>query len=361
MTQLSTNEIITTIGPSSADVDILNKLKSAGATSFRINLSHSDDSDLLKYLTLFSKTSVLPSIDTQGAQVRIDSDPKKELYERGQTLVIKSSNAPSTLDCDFSINHPELFHQISVDDLIRIDFEGMTVKVVSIGKESWSASCLVLTSGRALRNKALDVLGKPTLLDPLTDFDKRAIIISLEHNISEIYLSFVNKASDVLQLKEFLLAQGCVNYPRIISKIESELGIINLESIIRESDAILVDRGDLSREISISKVPIATRSILSTCRLHNTPCFIATNVLDSMINLDLPSRAEISDLFHLFEQGTSGIVLAAEVAIGKNPVECVQVVRYINQIYKAQSNSLLGVISSSQLLEALPEPLRHWL
>ena len=156
------------------------------------------------------------------------------------------------------------------------------------------------------------------MLDALTPFDIHAITKCAPLGLDCLYLSFTNTVDDILEVKN-LLKKTCKGKqsPKIIAKIESRLGIANLEKIILEVDGILIDRGDLSREISISRIPIATNAIINLCNENNVPCFVATNVLDSMLSNPLPSRAEISDLYNLYKIGVSGIVLAAEVAIGE--------------------------------------------
>ena len=149
--------------------------------------------------------------------------------------------------------------------------------------------------------------------------------------------------------------------PKIISKIESREGLANIDEIIPLSDGILIDRGDLSREISISRIPIATKAILNKCIKHDTPCYVASNVLDSMITSSLPSRAEISDLYNLYDGGVSGIVLSAEVSIGKNPKDSVHIVRHMHKMYKAQKDSLLALLPKSEMLGDLPNNLKEWL
>ena len=129
---------------------------------------------------------------------------------------------------------------------------------------------------------------------------------------------------------------------KLISKIETSLGLKNVCEIAKLSDAILIDRGDLSREISIPLVPIATNKIISSCCEIGKPVYVATNVLDSMMSSKIPSRAEVSDIFNLLSQGVTGIVLAAEVAIGYNPVESVALLSHLVKIFENHEKGLLG-------------------
>ena len=133
-----------------------------------------------------------------------------------------------------------------------------------------------------------------------------------------------------------------------LRKNRVKMGIYNIETILPKVDGILIDRGDLSREISISYIPVATHSLIALCHKYDKPCFIATNILDSMMTSTLPSRAEVSDLYNLYSMGVGGIVLASEVAIGNNPIDSVRVVKYIHDVYRSASNSLLAFVPSVQ-------------
>ena len=181
--------------------------------------------------------------------------------------------------------------------------------------------------------------------------------------LKSIYLSFTSSQSDILCLRSLLdsLPIEPNVRPRIIAKIESRLGLLNLRDIASCVDGILIDRGDLSREISISRIPLATKAILDVCKSIDTPCFVATNILDSMMVNDLPSRAEISDLFNLYVSGASGIVLAAEAAIGKNPVPSVQVVKHMSKVYQSSVDGTLGFMTGKMFNSSLTDPLLSWL
>ena len=146
----------------------------------------------------------------------------------------------------------------------------------------------------------------------------------------------------------------------IVAKIETINGLRNLEQICLESDAILVDRGDLSREISISMVPIATSSVLETCKALNKRCYVATNILESMMISKIPSRAEISDIYNLMTLGAGGIVLAAEAAIGSNPVESLYVVKHMRKLFELNQRRLLGIIKND-VDPNIHHSLRNWL
>ena len=327
-------KIIVTIGPNSISNDILNKLKTAGASSFRINLSHSNDDELEKYFNLMEQASITPSIDTQGAQLRIDRISIKDKIQKGNALIIKFDHKEGEKengeDKDKDIiwfNHPEVSRQFQVGDILKLDFDGLLIELTAKLKDNcWEAQCIA--EGSITINRAVDVKGKSLELNPLTEFDIRAIAYASKKGCKEIYASFISSQKDVM-----LVRSKIANDIKIISKIETARGVANAAEIIESSDAILIDRGDLSREISISAVPIAVESVIKIAKSLDKPVYIATNILDSMMRSKLPSRAEISDIYTLLRSEVNGLVLAAEVAIGNNPVESTALVEYLIRLY----------------------------
>ena len=356
------HEIIITVGPSSISHEIIHQLRKSGAHDYRINLSHSNPKSLQLYSDALSSAGVSYSIDTQGAQLRISKIVGSDQFCKGDQLKIFSDESISNYS-GFALNHAEFFQQAHPGDILKVDFDGLTLRLDHIDKLESVASCTVLRSGPLTLNRAVDIQGKPMHLDCLTKFDKQAISKYCNKGIKSIYLSFAKSYNDI-QICQQLIDEACTDKtikPRLIAKIESRQGILNLREIAHSVDGILIDRGDLSREISISRIPLATKAILDVCLKLKTPCFVATNILDSMMSNQLPSRAEISDLFNLFSSGVSGIVLAAEVAIGKHPVESVQVVTHMSKIYQADLDQTLPFLPGSDLFSKLNGPLGSWL
>ncbi|WP_115071197.1 pyruvate kinase [Synechococcus sp. UW179B] len=358
------NKIITTIGPSTASTQQVKLLRDAGASSFRINLSHSNEESLDSYIDFISKADVLPSIDTQGAQLRVFGHPRKSFYSKGEQILVGFDNSNHLSDFEIVFNHCEVLDQIAEGDCIKIDFCGLILKVLKISHESYSFVAEVANDGKVTPNCSVDIIDKSIKLDAFTSFDLYAIKNSIVKGIESIYVSFTNCGDDIKFLRRLINEQKPLSFPHdptIIAKIESRQGINNLESILPLVDGILIDRGDLSREVSISRIPLATKAILQKCTSYDVPCYVATNVLDSMITSPLPSRAEISDLFNMYENNVSGIVLAAEVAIGKYPVDCVHVVKYIHSIFSANNDGFLSVLPHSYTIHNMPQHLAAWL
>lgn len=351
-------KIIVTIGPGSNSQTILKELVELGhINTFRLNLSHLEMSDLEDKVSLFKANGITPALDTQGAQLRVSHSYENGLtVQIGQEIVLSGNKLPIENQARHLIsNHPEVLQQLSIGDELKIDFDGAVCKVVSINEES--VSLKTVHGGNILQNRAVDVTGKNLKLNPLTLFDKMALGKSAEWGVEEVFLSFANRLSDVKECRNLIS-----NETKLISKIESINGIKNLREIAENSDAILIDRGDLSREVGIGRLPLVVKSIVSIGKECNTPIYVATNILDTMIKEVLPSRAEVSDLYSLLEMGISGIVLAAEVAIGKHPIESVQLVDFIRRmhLYNTDGFTIIPDLVSS-LKQNMNEPLKTWL
>lgn len=353
-------KIISTVGPTSSSQKTMQQLQRAGSTSLRINLSHSNKDSLKKILAIFEKANIKPAIDTQGAQLRIHEIGDTQTLNRDDNITISSPLRFNRKKHTFSINHPEVISQLDEGDILKIDFGGAICKVISIAPSEEEIQLKVESSGEIILNRAIDAGSKRLQLEPFTSFDKEALALVKSSSPEEIYVSFCNSHHDIEQAKKIIEGIDTSWRPRLIAKIETIKGVSNLEEICNEADGILVDRGDLSREIKISRVPIVTSNIIEYCRQLGKECYIATNVLDSMIENQLPSRAEISDIYNLIEKGVSGIVLAAEVAIGKNPVECVRVVKYMHDVYQLNRKGIVEY-SEELLKKDFPESLAMWL
>ena len=146
--------------------------------------------------------------------------------------------------------------------------------------------------------------------------------------VKNFSLSFTNSAEDVKNVRDII-----GNNTNLISKIESIEGVLNLEEILPVVNQILIDRGDLSREVAIEKIPFIQRRIIAHAKSKNTPVFVATNLLESMIKVDSPTRAEVNDVASTLLMGASGLVLAAETAIGKHPISAVKMINSIIKQY----------------------------
>lgn len=331
-------KIISTIGPSSSSRDSLAGLRDAGVDVFRVNMSHASIEDIEKYWTLGTELGITIALDTEGAQIRTTSklqDPL-ELID-GDLLALRSFNSHAheseVANYALELNLLNLEEYLKVGDILRLDFNGALVQLVKHTETGFLCECV--GGGLVDKNKGVDLINRSIDLNDFTDKDITALKLSRELGISDIFISFCKSKRAIEYVRNFIPDSF------VTSKVESRASIHALEEICTYSDAILIDRGDLSREISILDIPFAQRGIIKMATLNNTPCYVATNVLDSLINGELPTRAELNDIVSTLEMGASGIVLAAETAIGCKPRLCVEIVRELMHKLNLYKSSLL--------------------
>lgn len=353
-------KIIVTVGPKSISSDILKKLIISGADKFRINLSHSDKESLSIYFKALLTNGINPCIDTQGAQLRVNYSSITTKPKVGDLFYIvfdKGKISPPNNGHFISLNHPESYDQIDINDILKVDFNGLALEIIEKDDQRKIIKSVVKASGDVLLNRAIDIQNKSIQLDTLTEFDKYAIEYALSNGCREIYASFISSAEEVSLIKDKVGESV-----KIISKIETARGLANVREIIDASDEILIDRGDLSREISIPGIPMAVFNVIRIAKEMGTPVNIATNVLDSMMISNIPSRAEISDIFSNLSAGATGIVLAAEVAIGDNPIKSTALLKYILNLFDNFQNGLHGIGSVQKPnIELIGKELYNWL
>ncbi len=316
-------KLIVTLGPSTKTEQDLCLLKDRGVDFVRINMSHSTISDLEHFIALAKKAGIPFVLDTEGSQIRTG-----ELSENSAAI---SEGAMVEIHRDAIIGDSERINlrpsaavdQLVPGDIIHIDFNSLILRVSNVTAlaSQGFVTATALSSGTLGRNKAVVVdsaLETPFRLPPLSEKDCRAIEIGLQEGVEYIAASFMRTEAFVVAVRE--ATQGRM---RIISKIECKDALQNLEPIIRASDYILIDRGDLSKEIPIEKIPLAQKTIMSLARSQGKGVFVATNLLESMVEKKQPTRAEAHDVIATILDGAHGLALSAETAIGKNPIACV--------------------------------------
>jgi pyruvate kinase len=309
--------IITTIGPSSLKENTIKEMEKWGADIFRINLSHTAIEDLKDVIDKLRAWTNKPiCLDTEGAQIRTGKYLKGEINLLTNSIVQIVMFDEIERETRLAI-YPIMPEKIlKVGDVLRIDFHSVIVQVIKIKDKVVLGR--VLEGGIVGSNKGIAIDRMP-YLPAFTEKDYSAIKIGKELGIAHYALSFAYRKEDIIWIREQF------NNPIfVISKIESYNALSNLKDIVRTTDAILIDRGDLSKEVPLQKVGVTQKYIINFANKFETPVYVATNLLDSMIEGLQPNRAEINDITSTLFNGASGLVLAAETAIGKHPVEVVR-------------------------------------
>ena len=314
-------KILSTLGPGSLNKETVQTLAKQGVNLFRINLSHTALDDVEGIISKIQSWTDTPvCLDSEGAQVRNGfMTGGSVVYQTGDSVRIHLEAIVGDKD-NISFTPESIFTQLNEGDEIRVDFDSVAFRITGKEKEYFIAH--VLQGGQVGSNKGA-VVSKPLQLDPITPKDQAAFEIGLSMGIKNFALSFTHCSEDVQQVREI------IGNKTLISKIESIQGVLNLKEILPLVNQILIDRGDLSREVPIEKIPFIQRSIINYARMYETPVYVATNLLESMINHGSPTRAEANDVASTLLMGASGLVLAAETAIGQYPVESVEMIAAI--------------------------------
>ena len=318
-------KIISTLGPATLNKKILKNIK-RDIDIFRLNMSHLSLEELTKNLRFLRQNKIKNiCLDTEGAQVRT-LKTKKRYFKTNTKIKLscihKTKNNIIQLYPKFSLK------KIKVKSKILIGFNGLRLKVTKVTDDN--LDCRVVEPGYLESNKGVHIYSE-LRLDPLTQKDRKAIEIAKKFDVKIFALSFANNEADVNEIKKIIPKKSI-----IISKIETRKGFLNRIKIIKRSDAILIDRGDLSRYIDIPKIPLAQRLIINDAKKMSKNIYVATNLLETMIESNEPTRAESNDIFSSLEMGSDGLVLAAETAIGKHPRECINFLKESIKIFNNQ-------------------------
>jgi pyruvate kinase len=311
--------VIATIGPKT---DALALLK-AGATAFRLNFSHGSHEEHLARIHAIRAAEkefgkfVCIIADLQGPKIRVgtfENDTINLVEGAEVTLEVSKEKGRDGL---IRLPHPEIIAAIQVGDVIKLDDGLMVLKITS--KQSDSLATAVVEVGGVLSaRKGVNVPTRQLPISAMTEKDKSDLEFVLQHGVDVIALSFVQTADDVREAQAIVQGRAL-----ILSKIEKPLAIEHIDEIVDLSDMIMVARGDLGVELPTEQVPAAQRKIVNACRRAGKPVVVATQMLQSMIDNPSPTRAEASDVATAVYMGVDAVMLSAESAVGKYPIESV--------------------------------------
>jgi|TARA_B110000438_G_scaffold214112_1_gene206357 pyruvate kinase len=312
--------IICTLGPSSLNKEFLNFAKNK-VSLFRLNMSHLSLSQLQKSINFIRQYSKIPiCVDTEGAQIRTKIKKNKFFKLNQKVLILKKGG-------NFNLYPETIFKKIEKEDILNVGFENLKLKVIK--KNNKNLSCKTIASGKLENNKGVHLENRKIKLDFLTRKDLDAIKVAVKLNINNFALSFTNSANDIIKFNKLLKNKNK------IFKIETKMAIKNFNSILKTGNNFLIDRGDLSKDVSIENIPFVQRKLfLLKNKYKNKKIFVATNLLESMMTNNYPTRGEANDIFNCLEMGSHGLVLAAETAIGKYPKEAVDFLKKMIQVFQ---------------------------
>lgn len=319
-------KIICSIGPSSCEADVMEQMALAGMNIARFNFSHMTDEEREKNIESVNivreRTGLNLSIlwDTKGPEFRsgVLEGESIELIE-GNTIRLVKDNVVGNQE-RITVNHPEAIDSLEVGTEVLV--ENAKMKIVVVSKEEDGVTCKIINGGTLGNKKSLSVPGVKLNIPYLSEDDKHDIKIACESDGEYIAASFVSTKEDVLAIRELCHEYGRDDY-LIISKIESDLGIKNINEILEVSDGIMVARGDMGNEIPSARIPIVQKALIKATRKAGKICVVATEMLETMMGNFRPKRAETSDIANAVLDGTDCVMLSGETTVGKHPVETV--------------------------------------
>lgn len=355
---LKRTKIVCTIGPASESEEKLEELIKLGMNVCRLNFSHGDHSEHLQRINNIKKvrsklgTHTAIMLDTKGPEIRIGK------FKDGMTVSLKAGDKFTLTTRDIigdetivSVSYPNLPNDLEVGNRILID-DGLVEFVVD-EIDGTEIHTTVVNYGEIKDRKGLNAPSIKINLPALTDKDISDIKFGVENGIDFIAASFIRKADDVLSIRKILEECGGESV-QIISKIENEEGVENLDAIIEVSDGIMVARGDLGVEVSNERVPLVQKDMIRKCNLLGKPVITATQMLDSMIRNPRPTRAEVNDVANAVLDGSDAIMLSGETAAGKYPEAAVETMRRIALHIEASIDYKKAIQSRKEWIENDP-------
>lgn len=316
-------KIICTIGPSCSDEATLREMMLSGMNVARLNFSHGTHEDHLAKINLIKKLRReldLPvgiMLDTKGPEYRIRAfQDGKVFLNPGDEFVFTTEEVVGD-EKRVSVNYKGLANDLEKGDIILLN-NGLLVFDVT-GTDAANVYTVVREGGELSNNKSMSFPTKLLKQKYLSKQDKSDLLFGIENDVDFVACSFVSCKQDMLDIKEYLHANGGNNID-LIAKIENQSGIDNIESICEECDGIMIGRGDMGVEIAFEKLPAIQKELITKCRLLGKRVITATEMLESMIHNPRPTRAETSDVANAVYDGTSAVMLSGETAAGKYPV-----------------------------------------
>ncbi|CAG0904030.1 unnamed protein product [Cyprideis torosa] len=319
-------KIVATIGPASDNEEILKELILSGVNVFRINFSHAKHEKVTKLVKLIRALSeeldenVAILGDLQGPKLRLGEIEPNTILKKGQDIILTSKEIKGDASRLY-ITYEDLHKDAKVGEKILLDDGKLILRVNKIENEE--VYCIVEQGGEIKSNKGVNLPQTKVSLPALTDKDKEDALFAIEQHFDWIALSFVRHASDIQQLRDFILEKNVVEIP-IIAKIEKPEALDNIDEIIKATDGIMVARGDLGIEIDMENVPLMQKNLVDKAKMAKKPVIIATQMLESMLESLTPSRAEVNDIANSVIDGADAVMLSGETAVGKYPVETVE-------------------------------------
>ena len=332
MITMNKTKIIATIGPATANREALKSLIINGVDAFRINMTYSSLNfceqiiDMINSLNTMLKTYVAVILDVKGPTIKVGRISNGKAFLR-QDDKIRIFMDPVLGDCTkFSVDYPDLVNDAILNSIIEVDNGNVELHVLDKGDDY--LLCKVLKEGTIEDNKTVNLPNIKLNRKFLSEQDKEVIRFANRKNVDFLALSYVSSSDDVLEVNDLLINLGN-DHLQIISKIENNYALDDIDNIIKVSDGIIIDRKDLSVEVPLEKIPGIQKKIISKCHAKGAISIVATDLLSATHTNSYPTRAEVSDIAIPVLHGTDTIMLSDETTIGTNPIETLKLLEKI--------------------------------
>jgi len=315
-------KIVCTIGPASNSPGVMRGLIRAGMNVARINFSHGDQASQAQSITTLRRVAeeegrlVAIMADLQGPKLRVGEIEGGALELREGDVVTLTSRPRAEVGDAIPVPHPELLRELRTGQTVLLDDGNLALAVLQPGEDD--LRCRVVTGGRLSSHKGINVPGAPLHFSALTSKDRDDAEFALQQGVDFFALSFVRRADDVRELRQFLKHKRAD--VAIVAKIEKPEALSVFDAILAEADGIMVARGDLGVETPAEDVPFHQKRIIRACNQAGKPVITATQMLQAMIDNPRPTRAEASDVVNAILDGTDAVMLSGETAVGRYPV-----------------------------------------
>jgi pyruvate kinase len=343
-------KIVATMGPACNNKQTLKEMFESGLNVCRLNFSHGSYEDhatiiqIIRELNNETGMNVAILADLQGPKIRTNEMENNGVLLKKDEIVTIGTEKVIGTSSSFSINYKKLPAEVKAGERILLDDGKITLEVTSTdGSKSFQAK--VIHGGILSSKKGVNLPNTKISMPSLTEKDIEDLSFALEQNVDWIGLSFVRCAQDIIELKKLIAAKKCK--AKVIAKIEKPEALTEIDEIIKESDGLMVARGDLGVEVPYQNVPLIQKMLIKKCITHAKPIIVATQMMESMITNISPTRAEVNDVANAVLDGADAVMLSGETSVGKFPVE---VIRTMSNIV-TEMEKFEGIYNKEELPE----------
>lgn len=355
-------KIVCTLGPASETEEIIAAMADAGMNVARINFSHGTHAEHAQKIAVIKKVRAEKNIplpillDTKGPEFRIRTFKDGKIFlNDGDSFAFTTEEVEGD-ETRVAVSYKNICEAMLPGDKILLNNGLMVFEVVEVKKPE--VHCKVLIGGELSNRKSMFFPEKQLDLVYLSEQDKKDLLFGIEQGVDFVACSFVSKAQDIIDVRNFLREHGGADID-LIAKIENRAGVNNLQEILQVSDGIMIGRGDMGVEIPYEELPDIQKTIITACRIAGKRCITATEMLESMIHQPRPTRAEISDVANAVYDGSSAIMLSGETAAGEYPVLAVKAMARIAVQAEQKTEYIQYVEDKDYLIRGLSDALSH--